>query len=311
MVLSHYQVSMWFAYLLGFSNIFSIISFSWKAFQQEFFLLMIPPYTFLLEKIKEPPKGIISMFFDIIFVTGHFLYRLLRYFALILHHYSSLSVQKDLFRSLFSKSIILLHYFIRMPIYLLSVIIYILVFLYKLLLPIYIGYSPSHAPKVNHSIFLSDGITIKNTSKCFNDLTICAFLGRVAGTDSIPFDVDSFDIGMDNCASRTMSFCKSDFITPLQPPDVTHITGAGVSVKVESMGDIEYFVTDGNGVQHSLIIKNSLYVPAMPFRLMAVNQFAKQVEGVVGSEGTGIFFFWMAFEIQVEATTILQNHSSS
>ena len=61
--------------------------------------------------------------------------------------------------------------------------------------------------------------------------------------------------------------------------------------KFEGMGDIEYLVTDDDGVQHSLLIKDSLYVPAMPFRLLAVNQLAKQIEGRPGSEGTGFFSF--------------------
>ena len=84
-----------------------------------------------------------------------------------------------------------------------------------------------------------DSVTLQTHSKCFNDLISCAFVARAAGTDCIPFDVDSFDVGMDNCASRAMSFCKSDFITPLKTPDVTCITGAGGSVKVEGMGDIQ------------------------------------------------------------------------
>ena len=160
MVLSNYQLLMWFAYLLGFSNLSSLIFFSWKAFPQEFFVLLVPPYIFLLEKIKEPPKGVFSMIFDTIFVTGHFLYRLLQYIILIFRHSSSLLVPKDLFRSFFSKLLVLLRYCIWFPLYLLSGIIYISIFLYKLILPIYLGYSPSDTPQALHSIFLPGGVTL-------------------------------------------------------------------------------------------------------------------------------------------------------
>lgn len=57
------------------------------------------------------------------------------------------------------------------------------------------------------------------------------------------------------------------------------------------MGDIQYFVIDDKGDRHSLIIKGALYVPSVPFRLVAVNQLAQQMEGTPMSEGTGIFSF--------------------
>ena len=128
-------------------------------------------------------------------------------------------------------------------------------------------------------------------SPTFSRLQSCAFAARMAGTDAISFDSDSFDIAMDNCASRTMTFNQADFITPLRTPDVSSIIGAGCSAPVQGMDDVSYLVTDDNGVQHEMIVKDAYYVPSVPFRLLAVNQYAKQIEANPGSEGTGIFSF--------------------
>ena len=290
-VLSHFQLSMWFAHLLGFTNLFGILFLSWKGFRNEFLLVMIPPYSYLFEKIKEPPKGLLHSIFDIIFISGHFLYLFLRYIIIIIWHYSSMATVKKGFVYILQLLQLFGHHLLRLPIYILSAQLHLIISIYKLVLPLYYGsYIPSSSRSTN-SIFLPDGITLNPHSNGFDSLMSCAFAARAAATDGIPFDVDSFDIGMDNCASRTMTFCKTDFITPLKSSDISHITGTGGSVKVEGMGDVEYFVTDDDGVNHSLVIKDALYVPAMPFRLMAVNQYAKQIEGKPGSEGTGIFSF--------------------
>ena len=134
-------------------------------------------------------------------------------------------------------------------------------------------------------------VPLYNTLSIYNRLIAYAFAARASGTDGISFDSDSFDIAMDNCASHTMTFCASDFITPIIPADISYITGAGGSVPIQGMGDVEYFVTDGDGTNHLITIKNALFVPGLPFRLLAISQLAKQIEKVENSEGTGIFSF--------------------
>lgn len=150
---------------------------------------------------------------------------------------------------------------------------------------------PSHPTFIKRPIFHADGKTIDLQSSTYHHLKTYAFAARAAGTDTVPFDVDSFDIAMDNCASRTMTFCPSDFITPIVDADVKSVTGAGGGVSVQGMGDVQYSVVDDDGMYHSLVIKDTLYVPSVPFRLLSANQLAKQIEKVPGSEGTGIFSF--------------------
>ena len=164
----------------------------------------------------------------------------------------------------------------------------------------------NETPSSSHgTLFDSNGVHLNFHSTTFRNLSSCAFAARAAGTNAVSFDSDSFDIAMDNCASRTMTFCKEDFITPIKEADVLSITGAGGNVMVQGMGGIEYHIVDDTGTEHSILIQNALYVPAIPFRLMAVNQYAKQIEGHSGSEGTGFFFVWVAFKIQMARTKTL------
>ena len=254
MVLSAIQLSMWFTSLLRLMDTFLRISFLWWRFKMEFILALIPPYEYVLTKIKEPPKGIILAIVDIFFVTIHFLVLFFGYFLAL----PFLGIKK----------------------------------IYSFVLSFQFSDFLSRSPtSKRYTIFRDDGITLHTSPGDFSKLYSCAFAARASGTDAVAFDVDSFDVAMDNCASRTMTFCKEDFISEIVPPDINHITGAGGAVAVKGMGDVEYFVTDDKGARHSLIIRDALYVPSVPFRLIAINQYAQQLEGTPMSEGTGIFSF--------------------
>ena len=273
--------------MLQFPNLFQTIFTSGLNFLFEFVIFIAPPYSFLLQKIKEPPDGIIRIIVDCLFILGHFLYLLLFYIYLsINYHYNTFSIQ-DTFFSIYHLTTLILHHLIKLPVYGIQIFILILRSTYNVITQLYKKcHSSSHG-----TLFDSNGTHLNFHSATFRNLSSCAFAARAAGSDAISFDADSFDIAMDNCASKTMTFCKEDFITPIGEADVHSITGAGGNAMVKGMGDVEYFVVDDDGVGHSIIIKDALYVPDVPFRLMAVNQFAKQVEGREGSEGTGIFSF--------------------
>lgn len=96
---------------------------------------------------------------------------------------------------------------------------------------------------------------------------------------------------MDNCASYSMTFSKKDFISEIRPPTISNIQGAGGLCKVHGSGTIKYIVEDDNNIPHELIVENALFVPDIPFRLFAVNQFSQQKENTQYSEGTGIYTY--------------------
>jgi len=73
----------------------------------------------------------------------------------------------------------------------------------------------------------------------------------------VKFDTDSMDLAMDNCATTTMTFFKNYFVTLLKPPVQMNIVGAGGTAKVLGVGDVKYKITDDDGVDHNLLIKDA------------------------------------------------------
>ena len=287
-ILSHYQLLMRFAHLIGFLDPFWILQHFLKNFLSKFVLFCSPPYTFFLHQLKELPKGLIRNILDIIFILGHFY--VFFYYAYLITAY--------LFKSLMKITYLLFFHTVRLPLYCLHLLLIISTFFYEMTYYFYSGtistFLFDKPASRKYTIFHKDGITINSTSSTYKKLSTYAFAAksaRASGTDAVPFDVDSFDIAMDNCASRTMTFCRDDFISDLRPAGVSTVLGTGGSSSILGMGDVEYLVTDYDGIQHSLLIKDALYVTSVPFRLLAVNQLSKQIENVPGSEGTGIFSF--------------------
>lgn len=54
-ILTHFQMSMWFVHFFGIPNLLLFPIFSWRNFIFEFMVHLSPPYEYLLQKIKEPP----------------------------------------------------------------------------------------------------------------------------------------------------------------------------------------------------------------------------------------------------------------
>ena len=274
---------MWWCHFFGILNAFCQILLHWNNFTNEFLHFLIPPYLFVLDRIKEPPKGFILNIFDMFFITSHFFIRLIRYVHIIFQHTMTTSSFRNTLSSAISVFSFLLQFslylVIRIPLYTMHILHLGSTSFYRLTTTIcstFIDpFPPSPVIPVRYSIFQQDGITLNNTSSTFDKLLSYALTARIAGTDAISFDSDSFDIAMGNCASRTMTFNRSDFISPIKQSQIQHITGAGGSVPVKGVGDVEYFVTDDNGDRHSLIVSDALYVPGLPFRLLAVNQLSK------------------------------------
>lgn len=96
------------------------------------------------------------------------------------------------------------------------------------------------------------------------------------------FDSDSVPIRIDNCCSRTLSFCKNDFdLTTFKeiPSDQkVVIKGFGNTLTtITHSGTISWHITDDNGVQQNIRIPNSFYVPSSQVRLLSPQHWAQEV----------------------------------
>jgi hypothetical protein len=94
------------------------------------------------------------------------------------------------------------------------------------------------------------------------------------------FDSDSIPIRVDNCSSRTISGYKTDFVeTTLQ--DVTTsmtITGFGnTQTSITHIGTIRWTILDDDGIQRTIYIPNSFYVPESHIRLLSPQHWAQEI----------------------------------
>jgi hypothetical protein len=69
---------------------------------------------------------------------------------------------------------------------------------------------------------------------------------------------DSFEIYVDNCASRTLTNDLHDFINSPTPTDIT-ILGTNEKSMGTLMGTIKWSIEDDEGMVHDVMIPNSLY----------------------------------------------------
>jgi GAG-pre-integrase domain len=93
------------------------------------------------------------------------------------------------------------------------------------------------------------------------------------------FDTDSVPIKIDNCCTRTMSFCKRDFISGTMKPvrNLTVRGYGGTSTIITHKGTIEWKIQDDEGTTQTLTIPNSYYVPTSSNRLLSPQHMAQQM----------------------------------
>ena len=85
----------------------------------------------------------------------------------------------------------------------------------------------------------------------------------------IHFDTDSYQIGVDNRTSFTMTPSINDFVSPITPVKELYVQGIGGRLKVIGKGTIAWKINDDEGIVHEIIIPNTLYVKNLPYRLLS------------------------------------------
>ena len=121
-----------------------------------------------------------------------------------------------------------------------------------------------------------------NTTKILNHHTnnikcneyINALLSK-SETDNtyVSFDTDSETIVIDTGASSAMSMEYDDFIE--LNPHQDHINGLG-NIPVEGKGTLKWNIQNTDGSIEPIIIRNAIYAPKLPIRLMSPQQFVRQ-----------------------------------
>ena len=91
------------------------------------------------------------------------------------------------------------------------------------------------------------------------------------------FDTDSYPILVDSGASHCMTSCKDDFIdTPIATKCCIHGLGDTLALM---MGTIQYSFQNNKGQVSYFLIKDCLYVPTLPIRILSPQHWAQNHPG--------------------------------
>jgi hypothetical protein len=104
------------------------------------------------------------------------------------------------------------------------------------------------------------------------------------------FGTDSLQIKVDNCASRTMSCSKGDFIPgTMRNVSLKGVRGFGNTITpITHIGTISWKIYDDDGRLHNIEIPNSYYVPGGSSRLLSPQHWhSKQTTGFQSRTGHG------------------------
>ena len=91
----------------------------------------------------------------------------------------------------------------------------------------------------------------------------------------VSFDCDSRLLRIDNCATRSISPCITDFVSDLQPVPNTKVQGVSGKIGNIMGGTIRWNIEDDFGKVHSINLPNSLYVPEATSRLLSPQHWAQ------------------------------------
>jgi hypothetical protein len=99
----------------------------------------------------------------------------------------------------------------------------------------------------------------------------------------VDFGSDSFQIKVDNCVSRTMSFEKSDFIPgSLKKVKDREVWGFGNTIsKITHIITINWKIYEDEGMLHDVITPNSYFVPTRKSRLLSPQHWSQQAQTAI------------------------------
>ena len=98
---------------------------------------------------------------------------------------------------------------------------------------------------------------------------------------SMPFDSDSIEIVIDNCASSHFTNTLTDFVTKKRINSVVRGIGNGT---ITHVGTVCWTIQDDQGRRHKLNLDNVYYQPSLPWRLLSPQTLAQDRKN---EHGTG------------------------
>ena len=92
------------------------------------------------------------------------------------------------------------------------------------------------------------------------------------------FDTDSFIIGLDNHASRTLSNNKHHFVGYIRKLENVYINGISGRLQIRGIGTVRWKIEDDNGRVHTICIPNTFYVPQLEHCILSPQHWAQEAD---------------------------------
>jgi len=105
-----------------------------------------------------------------------------------------------------------------------------------------------------------------------------AFQGASLGNPTVRFDSDSFEIGIDNHASRCMANAPHLFDDLHLIDDAGEVNGIGNGLEIKGRGTFVFSLADDDGKIHTINIPNSLYLPGLRQCLLSPQHWAQEAK---------------------------------
>lgn len=103
---------------------------------------------------------------------------------------------------------------------------------------------------------------------------LCAYEADYDGMQT-PFTPNETHIIIDTGASITITDCKTDFVTAIDPVQPAQLKGIASGLAIEGIGSVHYsFLADDGSVQ-DVTLHNVLYVPKCSVRLLCPRHLAE------------------------------------
>jgi hypothetical protein len=116
--------------------------------------------------------------------------------------------------------------------------------------------------------------------------TIITYKTTFGNHKRMHFDSDSFEIMVDNCCSRSITHCLTDFIDKPTQTNAKIKGYNGISNKQLLTGTVKWTVHDDSGRVHDFIIPNTLYSSETDTRLFSPQHWAQTREEGRGAKCT-------------------------
>jgi hypothetical protein len=109
------------------------------------------------------------------------------------------------------------------------------------------------------------------------------------------FDSDSFLVAIDNCSSRCITNCMTDFVGKPKRVKLS-VLGIGGNAMATYVGTVRWSIEDNDGKRHDFLIPNTYYNEQCPYRLLSPQHWSAEIgaeqQAWSATDSKAVTLFW-------------------